>query len=152
MTTNVTPDDAFAVQQLYGRYADALHRGDANDWGQTWCSDARWSLPIEGVPDMEGRDAIVATWNAVVENLKVVQHLPLVPAFKMDGGVLCARWTVREIIVTGDGQGQEILGVYDDTHREEDGILRYQSRNFKLLYRRPIDASSFEVFEHPGPF
>lgn len=152
MSNNVTPDAAFAVQQLYGKYADALHRGDAAAWGETWCSDARWSLPIDGVPDMQGRDAIVATWNAVVENLEVVQHLPLVPLFKMDGDVLCARWTVRELIVDGTGAGQELLGVYDDTHREEDGMLRYQSRSFKVLYRRVLNPADFEVMPHPGPF
>lgn len=152
MSRTITPEMVLEVTQLYGKYADALHRGDPKDWGETWCSDARWSLPIEGVPDMVGREAIVATWNSVVESLKVVQHLPLVPLYKMDGDTLCARWTVRELIVGADGSNQELLGVYDDTHRHEDGMLRYQSRSFKILFRRALNPADFDVFDHPGPF
>jgi len=150
--TDVTPEMALAVTQLYARYADAIHRRDADAWGATWCSDARWDLPIEGVPPLEGREAIVATWTAVMPGFTVVQHLPATPLLKIEDGVLCARWTVREQLAKQDGEGEELLGIYDDTHREEDGMLRYQSRSFKVLSRRVFSPAEFEVLEHPGPF
>ncbi|MEM9880086.1 MAG: nuclear transport factor 2 family protein [Pseudomonadota bacterium] len=150
--TDLTPEMALAVTQLYGQYADAIHRLDAEAWGDTWCSDAKWELPLDGMPPLEGRDTIVATWSSVMPGFKVVQHMPFAPLLKVENGVLCARWTVREQLVKQDGEGEELLGIYDDTHREEDGKLRYQTRRFKVLYRRALTPTDFEIMEHPGPF
>lgn len=142
-----------AVTQLYGQYADALHRRDAQDWGATWCSDATWVLPLVDTPDqplvLEGREAIVGTWSTVMETIKLVQHLPLAPLVKMDAGVVKARWTVQEKLIMGTGEAHEILGIYDDEHREEEGMLRYQKRSFHVLSRRPISAD-IQSMDHPG--
>ncbi|MEM7571092.1 MAG: nuclear transport factor 2 family protein [Pseudomonadota bacterium] len=142
-----------AVIQLYGQYTDALHRRDAEDWGATWCSDAVWQLPLVDKPGepllLEGREAIVGTWSAVMQGFPVVQHVPYAPVVKLDGETITARWTILEHLVSAEGEAHQVLGIYDDTHRVEDGALRYAKRVFNVLSRRPI-AAEFETMPHPG--
>lgn len=142
-----------AVLQLYGQYADAIHRRDPEDWGDTWCSDARWTLPLVDTPDqpliLEGREAIVQTWSAVIENFPIIQHMPFAPLVRVDGGEVKARWTVSENLVKADGTADQVLGIYDDLHKVEDGKLRYSDRKFYVLSRRPTPAD-FDAFPHPG--
>lgn len=142
-----------AVTQLYGQYADALHRRDADDWGATWCTDAIWQLPLVDNPGapllLEGREAIVGTWSAVMQNFPVVQHFPFAPLVRLEGDAIRARWTVLEHLVNADGTANQVMGVYDDDHRLEDGMLRYSKRVFNVLSSRPL-AADFQAMEHPG--
>ncbi|MEM1020856.1 MAG: hypothetical protein AAGJ09_10280, partial [Pseudomonadota bacterium] len=60
-----------------------------------------------------------------------------------------ARWTVSENLVKADGTADQVLGIYDDLHKVEDGKLRYSDRKFYVLSRRPTPAD-FDAFPHPG--
>ena len=85
MNSSTSPHtDREQVEELVHRYADAVVRRDADQWGSCWTHDARWVLgPTR---DVVGRPAIVELWtkamgtfDAVVQNVLNVRCASMAP-------------------------------------------------------------------------
>ena len=133
------------IRNLVARYADAIHRRDPADWGDTWAEDGIWRLP--GLDDpteqitMTGRDTLVTAWQTAMAGFPFVWHAIHSGHIAWDGDVATGRWYLSERLLTADGQGLEIFGVYDDRYRHTDAGWRFCERAFAILYRGPADLA-----------
>ena len=133
------------IRNLVARYADAIHRRDPAGWGDTWAEDGIWRLP--GLDDpaeqitMTGRDTLVAAWQAAMAGFPFVWHAIHSGHIAWDGDAPTGRWYLSERLLTADGQGLEIFGVYDDRYARTDAGWRFSERTFAILYRGPADLA-----------
>ena len=126
-------DDERAIENLIGRYCDAVLRADAASWASCWTADACWAIPGQG--EVVGRDAIAATFSEIRGLYDLCVQEVLNSTLEIGGDRAHARWQVRETQHLVDGSGSELLGVYhDDLRRESDG-WRFERREFELVYR-----------------
>ena len=134
--------DYVAIQRLVNRYADAVVRRDAAQWGSCWADDATWELrrdrPVTGKP------AIVEMWLAAMATLKSVVHVVHNgDAWSDDIGSGCAdgRWFIAEHYQRVTGDVGIALAHYDDSYiRTGDGWL-FSQRLLRVHYQGPPDLS-----------
>ncbi len=126
------PATQLALRQLVDRYCDAVIRRDAAAWAALWTEDATWDL---GGGAVEGRDAIVATWERAMGGFDwVVQTAPtLVVDVDEAAGTGTGRVTVEERYQRADGQRGTLLGVYHDRYRRTGGTWRFAGRRLQVL-------------------
>lgn len=131
--------DKVEIQTLAQRYADAVMRRDAEDWGNTWAEDGVWYL---GMPTpIEGREAIVGLWNKAMGGYPVVLHIVQPGIIEVNGDTATARFYIQENIVDGDGNHIWVVGVYNDELTKATGEWKFKLRKFDTLYRGPNDLS-----------
>jgi ketosteroid isomerase-like protein len=125
-----------AVRTLVARYCDAVLRFDSEAFAATWAEDAVWHIP--GADDVHGRDAIAAKYSEIrVLYPMCVQELLSALIDPAGRG----RFTVRELQWRPDGDGSQLIGVYDDTFSGPPDLPLFASRRFTILYRGPVDLS-----------
>lgn len=129
------------VQNLVGRYCDAVLRIDLDGFADCWTEDATWSIPDDGA--VIGRDAIVAVFARIRPSYaQCVQEILNGTISYVGGDDASARWQVREMQWNVDGTANELIGVYHDTMaRSDDGTLRFTRRDFELIYSGAPDGS-----------
>lgn len=137
--------DRVEIRELIEVYADAVMRGDAEEWGTVWAEDAFWSLPeFPGLEAFHGREAIVAGWvrsmadfgKAREEGGKPVMIYIATPgAINVDGDRATARVYTSEIF-TVPGTDKEIRtrGQYDDELARIDGKWLFTKRIYRVLH------------------
>ncbi len=130
-----------AVQNLIGRYCEAVLRADPELFAPCWTDDAEWCIPGEGV--VVGREAIVETFFRLRTGYRqCVQQVLNATIEPGDDGTATARVQVRELQWRTDGTGSELIGVYhDDVVIGDDGRAAFSRRDFEMLYRGPVDLS-----------
>ncbi len=138
--------DELAIRDLVARYSDAVNRGDAEAWAETWAEDGRWVL---GGQAHEGREKIVATWRTLMGFFEFVVQLPSHGIIEIDGDEATGRWTMNEIGRPKDGPGSATIAIYDDRYRRDAGTWRVLERRFQVLYTGPPDLSG-RVFPYPA--
>ena len=133
----------YGVQNLIGRYCEAVLRADPSLFGDVWATDAQWIVPRE-TPTV-GRDAIVEVFTRLRSGYRlcvqevlsgVVEVEDTAPPDRASG-----RWQVRELRWHADGTGSELIGVYHDAVVLEDDVWRFASRRFELVYRGPVELT-----------
>lgn len=134
------------LHALLARYADAVMRRHPEDWIATWAPDATWLI---GGEEIQGRDAILASWAADLERFPLVIHTVYAPNLVITDGVARGRCTVQEIRQTADGAARQVFGVYHDEFTRGDEWL-FRRRRFDPLLVRPIDLSGAEVYGWPA--
>lgn len=120
-----------ALRQLVGRYCDGVNRVDVSTWSSTWAADGSWTL---GKDPIEGRDAIVATWEAAMAGFEwVVQTAPLM-VFEIDeaAGTGVGRVTVNERFKRADGKTGALLATYHDEYVRVSGEWLFRSRRLQV--------------------
>lgn len=127
------------LRQLVERYADAVCRRDADDWGATWAPDGVWDL---GRAKSEGRENMVAFW------LQAMSAYPTAIQIIHGGTVLeegtttaRARWYLSEYLFVNDGSRRLGVGVYHDDYVKLDGKWHFKKRKYALLYSGAPDLS-----------
>ena len=136
------------ISQLMARYADAVMRRDAEDWGATWAEDAVWNLSGN---EVAGREAIVQLWLGAMGGFPMVIHTAFPPAVRViDDDHARGRCTVREILRMPDDSAREIVGVYHDEFVRTDEGWRFASRRFDVLLARPLDLSEADIAPWPA--
>lgn len=131
--------DKVEIQTLAQKYADAVMRRDAEDWGDTWAEDGVWYL---GMPNpIEGREAIVGLWKQAMGGYPVVLHIVQPGIIEVNGDTATARWYIQENIVDGDGNHIWVVGVYNDELAKVNGEWKFKLRKFDALYRGPNDLT-----------
>ena len=125
-----------AVRRLVGRYCDAVTRFDPDQFGDTWAEDGVWHLP--GGQEVRGRPDIVALYGDSRARFALCVQELLSSVIDPAGH---ARFTVRELQWPKDGEGSQLIGVYDDTYSGPPDAPRFASRRFTILYRGSADLS-----------
>jgi hypothetical protein len=138
-------DDKFEIQTLTQRYADAVMRHDADDWGACWSVNGKWNL---GPQAIEGREAIVTAWSGMMAGFPFAAFLVQPAMVEVDGDTAKSRTYVQETLQQADGTAFRVIGVYNDDCVREDGKWVFAERNYTVLYQGPVDLSG-DVIGYP---
>lgn len=133
-------EDAFEIRALVERYADAVCRRDAADWGATWAPDATWDLGPGR--EVTGREQIVELWTKLMAGFPTaIQIIHSGVVTSIEGDRATARWYLSEFILQADDARRMGVGVYHDEYRKADGAWMFARRRYNLLYNGPADLS-----------
>ena len=128
-------EDRLAIRELIDAYADAVILHDAEAWGATWAEDAVWSVPdYPEMGDVHGREAIVTTWKAAMENYPGIVFVANPGSIVVDGDHAIVRSYTSEVYDI-DGATKRDRGRYDDVCVKRDGKWLFQKRVFKNIHR-----------------
>ena len=131
-------EDELAIRDLVARYADAVNRNNAQDWGSTWAEDGFWSLM--GM-ETQGRDNIVQFWLGAMAGFKFAVHMNASGTLAINGEQATGRWYLTEYTCDNDENTNTILGVYDDSYVKRDGDWLFARRVYQIMYMGPADLS-----------
>ncbi len=124
-----TLEDRIAIQELHGRYADAVSRNDLDDWAACWADDATWTLMDTTV---EGKEAIVQLWNGAMAQFDAVGFIMQAVATELDGDTGTGTCLTQEMLVE-NGVTRAVAGHYADTFVKQAGEWLYASRDFRAV-------------------
>ncbi len=122
--------DAAAIRALIDRYADAVFRRDATDWGDCWAEDAHWSLMGT---EVVGRAAIVGLWTQAMSSFKFVAFFAQPGVITVDGDRATGRVWTHEVLEAADGTVTRPIGRYNDAYLRTPGGWRFASRRYEML-------------------
>lgn len=123
-------EDQLALRALHDKYADAVFRRDAADWGALWAEDAVWDLAGTTV---SGKDAIVGLWTGAMTTFAFVGFFYQTGAIEVDGDSATGRIYTSEVLEDHEGNLRRTVGRYEDTYVKRGGTWLYQSRSFAIL-------------------
>jgi ketosteroid isomerase-like protein len=133
-------DDA-AIRRLVVAYADAVSRLDADAWAATWAEGARWEL---GARVLEGREAIVAHWTALLPIYDSVLQLPTQGWLAQRDGDVVGRWLVLEILRKRESPEDALqVACYVDGYVREGGRWVFATRRLSAHYRGSLAPGAF---------
>ena len=138
-------DDQFEIQTLTQRYADAVMRHDADDWGATWAENGEWHM---GPEPIVGRDNIVTAWKGMMAGFPFAAFMVQPAIVDVDGDTAKSRTYVQESLQSADGNAFRVIGCYNDDLVKEDGAWKFAARRYTVLYQGPVDLSG-EVIGYP---
>ena len=129
-------EDILEIQMLAQRYADAVMRHDADNWGTCWAKDGEWHL---GAPEpIVGRDNIVAAWKGAMAGYPFAVFMVLPGIVELDGDTATMRSYVEENLEGTDGVGFRVYGCYNDEVVKKGGKWKFKARRYSVLYRGPV--------------
>ena len=140
-------EDILEIQMLTQRYADAVMRHNADDWGATWASNGEWDVGRE--KPLKGREEIVETWSAIMKGYPFVVFLVQPGIVEVNGDEATCRSYVEEIIEPEGGDPFCVYGCYNDELVREDGEWKFLRRNYSRLYTGPVQLPG-EKFDYGG--
>ena len=131
-----------AIQDLVHQYADAVVHYDGERWGDTWASDAQWSLGRGR--DLSGREAIVEFWHKAMSGFQAVVQTVLNGTADLDeaAGTGTGRWHIQERYRRAGGTPGLLLAHYDDAYVLEGGQWKFADRKLVIHYSGPPDLSA----------
>jgi len=129
-------EDILEIQMLAQRYADAVMRHDADDWGACWAEDGVWDLG-QGEP-FRGRDNVVSMWKKAMEGYPFAVFIVLPGIVDVDGETATMTSYVEENLEGTDGNGFRVYGCYKDNLVKENGKWVFKERHYNVLYRGPV--------------
>ena len=140
-------EDDLDIRQLNALYADAVMRRDGELWGSLWHADAIWHFLGEPI---QGRDAILATWERAMAGFPVVYHSHHSGLIRVKGDHADCRWYIDEDIIDSSGKSLRIVGVYNDKCVRTSSGWLYAMRRFDPLYHgsgtlRETDALPYPI-------
>ncbi|SFS10509.1 nuclear transport factor 2 family protein [Sphingomonas jatrophae] len=119
--------DRLALRELLDRYSDAVNRMDADAWGATWADDAVWRFRGG---EVQGREAIVATWRKAMAGFDAVWFSAFPGAVEVSGDAATLRTHTFEYLHPAAGPPRLQSGTYlDRALRTPDG-WRFVERAF----------------------
>ncbi|MEM7342191.1 MAG: nuclear transport factor 2 family protein [Actinomycetota bacterium] len=132
------------IAALVHHYADAVVHRDVEQWRGTWTEDGIWDLGRAN--RVEGRDAIVAAWQAAMDGFDAVIQIVFNGTHHLDdgAGTGSGRWYIQESLRPIGGDPTLLVAHYNDTYRLDDGQWRFAQRALVVHYAGPPDLS--------GPF
>ncbi len=138
------------ARDLVHQYADAVCRGDAEQWASCWVEDSTWSLGPGR--EVRGKAAIVELWAHEIARYAVVVQLVANGRtdLDVDSGSGTGRWYIHEYSRRIDGASTTLLARYDDTYRHVDDGWRFVRRELTISYKGPPDLSGQFTGPEPG--
>ena len=136
-----------AIGDLVARYVEAVATSDRDLFRSVWASDARWV--VDGRGTFVGPDAITDLfWKLRSRQELAVQRVVSGRAVVHDATTASGRWVIHSVTRT-DGQGAELIGIYDDRYVDEGAGWRFVERAFSPLYRGSMSLDG-RVFAPPS--
>jgi hypothetical protein len=108
------------IEDLVGRYCDAVTRRDNALWRSLWTEDATWVL---GDRTASGIGAVFALYDGAVKPFQFISHVAFPSGVQVEGDAARGRWYVQEILRP------------DDRYRRIDGKWRFADRRFSFLFQ-----------------
>ena len=133
--------DRIAIRELYDSYADAGCRGDREGWLDCYAHDARWKSHYF---DLEGIDAIAATYDAIMAEVVDTTFFLQMGAIEVEGDWARVRCQQSESLLYPDGTTYDLVGLYEDDLVRRDGRWWFLNRIY-LVKREslPVRAGRF---------
>ena len=128
-----------AIRQLHARYIDATWRQDIDTFKGCFAEDAQWE--IAGL-HVRGREEIGATLEKLLTGSSRVLMTISMLLFEIDGDHASGTTRVTESIKRENGDSMRTIGSYADRYICDAGVWRFQSRQWQLNYRGPMDLSA----------
>lgn len=149
LLTAADTEAQIAIRDLTARTSDAVNRRNGADLAALFVLEGRWLVP--GLDVSVGRTAIAAQLDHLLSGFDVM--VQLLHGGQVDAGPdedhATARWYITEQARDTAGTGWDFTGVYDDELvRTEDG-WRFESRQFRFLYRGKTDRAG-RGYPHPA--
>lgn len=128
----------FAVENLIGRYCEAVLRCDIELFAACWLEDATWCIPGNRI--VAGREPIRAVFADIRPSYRLCVQEILNRRIEPQGERAAeATFQIRELQWRSDGSGSELIGVYhDEIVASPDGVASFARRDFELLYSGPV--------------
>ncbi len=123
-------DDRVAIRELLERYADAVFRRDAAQWGACWAQDGVWRLM--GM-EIRGREAILSAWTQAMAGFEVAAFFVQPGALAIEGDAAHGRSWTHEVLKARDGSLRRVVGAYQDQFVKEADGWRFSARSFDLV-------------------
>ena len=120
-----------AIRELVARYSEAVSRGDAKAFGETWAEDGEWLLMGQRAV---GPEATTAQWQRLVRGFDFVVQFSHGGIIDVEGDTATGRWQISEHGRGLDGSTFFSMGFYADRYVCVDGCWRFQSRHFEVVY------------------
>lgn len=131
----------FGIRQLHARFADAVWRQDAAEFGACFARMGVWKIAGQ---DFVGREAIESACGMLLGRCSHI-HLITGPAILGPAGNgVQGRLAMTEFARMLDGSTAMTIGWYHDRYVEEDGLWRFARRHWSFKYRGAPDLT--------GPF
>jgi hypothetical protein len=124
--------DGGAIRELVARYVEAVALFDVELYRSVWTADSVWG--VDGRGDISGPDAITELFVQLRGRQELAVQRVMSGRAHVDGDHGAGRWIIHSLTRT-EGRGEELLGVYDDRYRRDDGAWRFVRRDFSPLYR-----------------
>jgi ketosteroid isomerase-like protein len=139
--------DGGPIRELVARYVESVALFDVELYRSVWTHDAVWE--VDGRGDITGVDDITKLFVRLRGRQEMaVQRVMSGRAIAAgDHGV--GRWVIHSLTRT-NGKGEELIGVYDDGYRRDDGVWRFVRRAFSPLYRGAHELPG-RVWSPPPP-
>jgi SnoaL-like domain len=131
-----TAHDRLAIADLVARYVEAVATADRALFHSVWAGDARWL--VDGRGTFTGPDEITSLfWRLRERQEFAIQRVVSGRAIVQHDDTATGRWIIHSLTRT-NGNGAELVGIYDDRYVRENSQWRFRERAFTPLYRGPI--------------
>ena len=122
------------LRALVSRYVESVALFDVELYRSVWTHDAVWD--VDGRGRIHGPDEITALFVRLRSRQELAVQRLMSGRAVIRGNEGVGRWVIHSVTRT-NGAGTELIGVYDDRYRCEDGTWRFVERAFAPLYRGP---------------
>lgn len=141
-----TSQDRLEISDLIARYVEAVATADRILFHSVWASDAHWL--VDGRGTFTGPDEITALfWRLRERQEFAVQRVVSGRAVVRQDRTASGRWIIHSLTRT-NGEGAELVGIYDDQYVLELSGWKFRERAFTPLYRGPVNLTG-RVFSPP---
>lgn len=120
-----------AIRELVARYSEAVSRGDAKAFAETWAEDGEWLLMGQRAV---GPEATTAQWQRLVRGFDFVVQFSHGGIIDVEGDTATGRWQISEHGRGLDGSAFFSMGFYADRYVCVEGRWCFQSRHFEVVY------------------
>ena len=122
------------LRELVARYVESVALFDVELYRSVWTDDAVWD--VDGRGRIHGPEDITALFVRLRSRQELAVQRLMSGRGLIRGSEGVGRWVIHSVTRT-NGAGTELIGVYDDRYRCENGTWRFVERAFAPLYRGP---------------
>ncbi len=131
--------DEHRIRDLVARFDDAVNRRDVPEFEALWAEDARWEIGAPMAMKVEGREAIVAMWARMIEDVEWLFRGSFVGVLEIDGDTAKGRWPCIETgtfrkTPNAPARGYDNRAFYQDHYIRIDGRWLFKSRSYVYLW------------------
>lgn len=147
--------EKLAIHELLERFEDAVNHGQFELVPELFAADAVWQtkLPPDAALGLgegfhfRGREGIRAGLAKAREQAEPLLYVVLPGPIELHGsGRASSRSTMHELLhVKTNDTALDLVGTYDDTFVERDGVWRFASRTFRLRYASEVPLPRFRT-------
>lgn len=142
-------EDRLAIRELIATYANAVTRNNREAYAACWAEDGVWSIPdLPGMERIEGRDAIMAAWDAAMKLFPFQVMLAAPGETNVTGDTARGITYNSELNTTLKGFTQRWTNEYIDEYVKRDGRWLIKSRTLRVLHVGPNEPNT--PYEGPG--